>query len=214
MISIFHPLDAAQLLFSTNVGRDGKAQYLAACGLDYNNPFKFYDLFVTRDLEGYSMGLPFYPIFSNAGKAQSRSHMLSQSDAVPVKSCWSGMLQSRPGTSRPPPRQSLTAFKTLAHTPSILGFPEGSQPQFASAPSPNCSSMHANAVCSSLTYFKSPRTRETRSASISTLTYALPITQKSSHGYRSRAASSVSSAGHIDWSLLSLICPLTTLTGR
>jgi hypothetical protein len=88
----FHPLDAAQLLFSTNVGRDGKAQYLAACGLDYSNPFKFYDLFVTRDLEGYSMGLPFYPIFSNAGKAQSRSHMLSQSDAVPVKSCWSGML--------------------------------------------------------------------------------------------------------------------------
>jgi hypothetical protein len=88
----FHPLDAAQLLFSTNIGPDGRAQYLAACGLDYGNPFKFYDLFVTRDLEGYSMGLPFYPIFSNAGKAQSRSHMLSQSDAVPVKSCWSGML--------------------------------------------------------------------------------------------------------------------------
>jgi hypothetical protein len=88
----FRPLDAVQLLFSTNVGRDGRAQYLAACGLDYSNPFKFYDLFVTRDLEGYSMGLPFYPIFSNAGKGQSRSHMLSQSDAVPVKSCWSGML--------------------------------------------------------------------------------------------------------------------------
>jgi hypothetical protein len=88
----FRPLDAAQLLFSTNVGRNGRTQYLAACGLDYSNPFKFYDLFVTRDLEGYSMGLPFYPIFSNAGKAQSRSHMLSQSDAVPVKSCWSGML--------------------------------------------------------------------------------------------------------------------------
>ncbi len=88
----FHPLDAAQLLFSTNVGRDGRAQYLAACGLDYSNPFKFYDLFVTRDLEGHSMGLPFYPIFSAAGKAQSRSSMLSQTDAVPVKSCWSGML--------------------------------------------------------------------------------------------------------------------------
>ena len=88
----FPPLDAAHLLFSTNVGRDGRAQYLAACGLDYSNPFKFYDLFVTRDLEGYSMGLPFYPFFSNAGKAQSRSHMLRQSDAVPVKSCWSGML--------------------------------------------------------------------------------------------------------------------------
>jgi hypothetical protein len=88
----FHPLDAAQLLFSTNVDQDGRAQYLATCSLDFSNPFKFYDLFVTRDQEGYSMGLPFYPIFSNAGKAQSRSYILSQSDAVPVKSCWGGML--------------------------------------------------------------------------------------------------------------------------
>lgn len=88
----FHPLDAAHLLFSTNTDSAGHAQYLAACALDYGNPFKFYDLFVTRDYEGYSMGLPFFPIFSAAGKAESRNDMLAQKDAVRVKSCWSGMV--------------------------------------------------------------------------------------------------------------------------
>src|SRR5450432_3306370 len=85
-------IDAAQLLFSTNIGSNGRSQFVAACALDYTNPFKFYNLFVTRDLEGYSMGVPFYPILSNTGKAQSRSDILSQKDAVRVKSCWSGMI--------------------------------------------------------------------------------------------------------------------------
>ena len=88
----FYPLDAAQLLFSTNVGTDGKADYLTACSVDFVDYFKFYDTYATRDLEGYSMGVPFYPWFSSAGSAQSRSDVMNQKDAVRVKSCWGGMV--------------------------------------------------------------------------------------------------------------------------
>ncbi|CAJ2504896.1 Uu.00g122900.m01.CDS01 [Anthostomella pinea] len=88
----FDPPDAVQLLFSTNVGRDGRAHYLSACALDYYQPFLFYDLYASRDAEGYSMGLPFFPLFSGEGPAASRAAMLDQRDAVPVKSCWSGMV--------------------------------------------------------------------------------------------------------------------------
>ena len=88
----FDPVDALQLLFSTNLGPDGRAGYVATCALDFHdNPFKFYDLFATRDLEGYSMGVPFFPFFSSAGAAVSRHDILAQKDAVRVKSCWSGM---------------------------------------------------------------------------------------------------------------------------
>ena len=88
----FRPIDAAQLLFSTNVGRKGIADYLAACSVDFIDLFRFYDTFATRDSEGYSMGIPIYPWFSNAGSAQSRYDVLNQQDAVSVKSCWSGMV--------------------------------------------------------------------------------------------------------------------------
>ncbi|KAH9907579.1 cryptococcal mannosyltransferase 1-domain-containing protein [Xylariomycetidae sp. FL2044] len=88
----FRPVDAANLLFSTNIGPDGRAQYLAACPLDYLNPFLFYDPYATRDAEGFSMGLPFFPIFSSAGQGISRRAILEQRDAVPVSSCWSGMV--------------------------------------------------------------------------------------------------------------------------
>jgi hypothetical protein len=88
----FHPIDAAHLLFSTNVGEDGKAHYLAACGLDYMNPLLYYDLYAMRDAEGFSMGLPIYPIFSTSGQAASRAAMLAQADAVPVTSCWGGLV--------------------------------------------------------------------------------------------------------------------------
>jgi Cryptococcal mannosyltransferase 1 len=88
----FNPIDAVQLLFSTNVQANGKADYVVACALDFhNNPIKFYDVYATRDLEGYSMGVPFYPFFSHAGQSQTRNDMLAQKDAVRVKSCWSGM---------------------------------------------------------------------------------------------------------------------------
>ncbi|KAI1078936.1 glycosyltransferase family 69 protein [Whalleya microplaca] len=88
----FNPIDAVQLLFSTNVGLDGRAHYLSTCAIDFWKPLKFYDLYVLRDFDGYSAGLPFFPIFSNAGSGVSRAAMVGQKDAVPVKSCWSGMV--------------------------------------------------------------------------------------------------------------------------
>ncbi len=88
---MFDPVNAAQLLFATNAGY-GEAEYRAACSLDFINPFKFYDTFASRDLEGYSMGLPIYPWFSSAGKAQSRQDVYDQTDAVRVRSCWGGMV--------------------------------------------------------------------------------------------------------------------------
>jgi hypothetical protein len=88
----FHPIDAAQLLFNTNLGPEGRSQYLSACALDYKNPFLFYDLYAQRDAEGYSNGVPVFPIFSTAGNGTSRAAMVAQSDAVPVSSCWSGMV--------------------------------------------------------------------------------------------------------------------------
>lgn len=88
----FDPVDAAQLLFNTNMGPDGRSQYLSACGLDYDSPFLFYDLYAQRDAEGYSNGLPIFPIFSTAGQGLSRADMMAQKDAVRATSCWSGMV--------------------------------------------------------------------------------------------------------------------------
>lgn len=89
---LFDPVDALQLLFSTNVNEHGKAQYRAACAVDFANPFKFYDTYATRDLQGYSMGLPFYPWFSTAGSGESRRDVIEGKDAVRVRSCWGGMV--------------------------------------------------------------------------------------------------------------------------
>lgn len=89
---VFDPIDAVQLLFSTHADVLGKPKYLAACAVDFINPFKFYDTFATRDLEGYSMGVPFFPWFPSAGKGLSRQDVLDGTDAVRVKSCWGGMV--------------------------------------------------------------------------------------------------------------------------
>jgi len=89
---VFNPVDAVQLLFSTNVNGNGEASYGAACAVDFINPFKFYDTFATRDVEGYSMGVPFFPWFSSAGQGLSRQDVLDGRDAVRVKSCWGGMV--------------------------------------------------------------------------------------------------------------------------
>ena len=89
---IFDPIDAAQLTLSTNIDENGKASYRAACAVDFINPFKFYDTFATRDLEGYSMGVPFFPWYSSAGNGHSRQDVLDGTDAVRVKSCWGGMV--------------------------------------------------------------------------------------------------------------------------
>ncbi|KAI5307139.1 hypothetical protein KEM56_004048 [Ascosphaera pollenicola] len=104
---VFDPVDALQLLFSTNVDEDGVARYRAACATDFINAFKFYDTFATRDLEGFSMGVPFYPWFTDSGEAQSWRDVLDQKDAVRVRSCWGGMVafnasyfQSKPHPAR------------------------------------------------------------------------------------------------------------------
>ncbi|KAL6233417.1 hypothetical protein BDW75DRAFT_242046 [Aspergillus navahoensis] len=88
----FDPVDALQLLFSTNINDDGVTHYRAACAVNFINPFKFYDTYATRDLEGYSMGLPFFPRFSDSGSGQSRKDVLAGKDAAPVRSCWGEMV--------------------------------------------------------------------------------------------------------------------------
>lgn len=87
----FDPVDATQLLLSTN-HENGRTSYRAACAVDFINPFKFYDTFATRDLEGYGMGVPFFPWFASSGDALSRKDVLQGKDAVRVKSCWGGMV--------------------------------------------------------------------------------------------------------------------------
>lgn len=87
----FDPMDAARLIWGTNV-KDGKAEYKAACGTDFVTSWKFYDTFATRDLEGYSMGIPIFPWFANEGEAISRNDVLEGRDAVRVKSCWGGIV--------------------------------------------------------------------------------------------------------------------------
>lgn len=89
---LFDPLDALQLLFSTNANKEGVSQYRAACAVDFDNSFKFYDTYATRDLQGYSMGLPFFPWFTTTGGGQSRKDVLQGKDAVRVRSCWGGMV--------------------------------------------------------------------------------------------------------------------------
>ena len=103
---VFHPIDATQLLFLTNTVVEGETNYRAACAVDFINPFKFYDTFATRDIEGYSMGLPFFPWFAANGDEQSHQDVLDGKDAVRVRSCWGGMVafdaqffQKRPGLS-------------------------------------------------------------------------------------------------------------------
>ncbi|KAF2813561.1 uncharacterized protein BDZ99DRAFT_507466 [Mytilinidion resinicola] len=67
---IFKPVDAVQLLFSTNEGK-----YDAAFAIDFVAGITLYDTFVIQDTEGFT----------------SRNDVLSQTDAVRVRSCWSGM---------------------------------------------------------------------------------------------------------------------------
>ena len=88
----FVPIEAAQLLLSTNIDSTGRANYGAACAVDFINPFKFYDRFATRDLDGFDLGIPFFPWFTSAGTSTSRNDVLSGSDAVRVRSCWGGMV--------------------------------------------------------------------------------------------------------------------------
>ncbi|XWW97005.1 hypothetical protein V2A60_004985 [Cordyceps javanica] len=106
----YRPIDAAQLLFSTNADASGRTHYLSACALDYDSPGIFYDSYALRDAEGYGSGSQEYPIFTTAGDAISRQDMLGETDAVRVSTCWSGMVamqarwvQNTDSTSLPRP---------------------------------------------------------------------------------------------------------------
>lgn len=88
----FAPLDAARLLWGTNLNAEGKAEYKAVCGTDFVTSWKYYDTFATRDLEGYSIGVPIFPWFAGEGDALTRKDVLAEKDAVRVKSCWGGMV--------------------------------------------------------------------------------------------------------------------------
>ena len=90
---VFEPKDAADLLFATNVGPDGRTRYHATCAMDYINAFKFYDRFALRDNEFYHTGLPFFPYFTPGGeRSESFNDIMAGSDAVRVRSCWGGMV--------------------------------------------------------------------------------------------------------------------------
>jgi hypothetical protein len=90
---VFEPRDAADLLFATNIGPDGRTRYHATCAMDHINAFKFYDRFAMRDNQLNQVGLPFFPWFTPGGEsAQSFRDVMAGSDAVRVTSCWGGMV--------------------------------------------------------------------------------------------------------------------------
>lgn len=89
---VFDPVEASQLLFSTNLQANGRTDYKAACAVDFKSAFLMYDTLATRDYEGWSMGLPIFPFFPTSGSAVSRNDILRQRDAVRVGSCWGGLV--------------------------------------------------------------------------------------------------------------------------
>jgi len=123
---MFDPVEAAQLLFSTNVDANGRASYGAACAVDFINPFKFYDRFATRDLDGYSMGIPFYPWFTDSGSRTSRQDVLAGKDAVRVRSCWGGMTAFEAKWFQPTPpehqKQKPASTNSTETSPAPLRF--------------------------------------------------------------------------------------------
>jgi hypothetical protein len=88
----FRPEDALHILFNTNINpATNRAEYTAACALDFSKFIFLYDTFVIRDTDGYEIASLVYPWFHTAGTARSRADVLAQRDAVRVRSCWSGL---------------------------------------------------------------------------------------------------------------------------
>ncbi|KAJ2967950.1 hypothetical protein NQ176_g9417 [Zarea fungicola] len=71
-------------LMDTNDGA-----YAAACSLDFSKPPLYYDTFALRDAEGSSHIMQTWPYFKARG---SRSPLVHNQDAVPVRSCWNGIV--------------------------------------------------------------------------------------------------------------------------
>ncbi|KAK3111962.1 hypothetical protein LTR53_012256 [Teratosphaeriaceae sp. CCFEE 6253] len=70
--------------------RDG--EYAAACALDFKKAPAFYDTFALRDAEGQAPLTDTWPFFRSS---LSRSAMI-RGEAVPVASCWNGMVAFDP----------------------------------------------------------------------------------------------------------------------
>ena len=121
----FNPIDALQLLFSTNLNEKGHADYRAACAVDFINPFKFYDTFATRDLDGWGVGVPFFPWFAYSGDRRHRTYsdVVKGRDTVRVKACWGGMVafDARFFQRRPP--EDLIPLTAGKESPSNLTAP-------------------------------------------------------------------------------------------
>jgi hypothetical protein len=114
----FDPIDALQLLFSTN-----HEDYRAACAVDFINPFKFYDTFATRDLSGWSPGLPFFPWFAHGGDGRSHQDVVQGKDAVRVRSCWGGMVAFDARFFQPQPDPTMVPVTAAALSPSNISAP-------------------------------------------------------------------------------------------
>ncbi|KAL2888562.1 glycosyltransferase family 69 protein [Ceratocystis lukuohia] len=80
---VFTAEDALRLL-DTNEG-----VFAAACSLDFSKPPQYYDTFALRDSDGKAHLMPTWPYFQSAA---SRNAMLLNEAAVPVKSCWNGIV--------------------------------------------------------------------------------------------------------------------------
>ncbi|KAM3538802.1 hypothetical protein ARSEF1564_008279 [Beauveria bassiana] len=71
-------------LMDTNDGA-----YAAACSLDFAKPPLYYDTFALRDAEGSAHIMQTWPYFK---ARESRSPLVNNHDAVPVTSCWNGIV--------------------------------------------------------------------------------------------------------------------------
>ncbi|KAM4059793.1 cryptococcal mannosyltransferase 1 domain-containing protein [Hirsutella rhossiliensis] len=66
-----------------------KGEYAAACSLDFSKPPLYYDTFALRDTAGRGHVMQTWPYF---GERQSRNALVNHMDAVPVMSCWNGIV--------------------------------------------------------------------------------------------------------------------------
>ncbi|KAF2118219.1 polysaccharide export protein [Lophiotrema nucula] len=63
-------------------------EYAAACSLDFSKPPAYYDTFALRDLAGSKTMSPVWPYFFPGASRRA----LVANEAVPVRSCWNGMV--------------------------------------------------------------------------------------------------------------------------
>ena len=94
---VYFSLDQLLTLLSTNNGN-----YAAACSLDFSKPPLYYDTFALRDDNGDKAVTQKWPYFRSA---RSRAKLLENSDSVPVKSCWNGIIafSAQPFYNKPEP---------------------------------------------------------------------------------------------------------------